>query len=63
MLTVAVAATVTTVLVVPLETLDELVRSRPLLAREIGESIELKRRLAAQALADAGIVRGTLGGG
>jgi hypothetical protein len=62
-LTVAVAAAVTTVLVVPLETLDELVRSRPLLAREIGESIELKRKLAAEALGTAGIVRGTLGGG
>ncbi len=62
-LTVAVAATVTTVLVVPLETLDDLVRSRPLLAREIGESIEIKRKLAAEALANAGIVRGTLGGG
>lgn len=62
-LTVAVAATVTTVLVVPLETLDDLVRSRPALAREIGESIEIKRKLAAEALATAGIVRGTLGGG
>lgn len=62
-LTVAVAAAVTTVLVVPLDTLDELVRSRPLLAREIGESIELKRTLASEALAAAGIVRGTLGGG
>jgi len=62
-LTVAIAAAVTTVLVVPLETLDELVRSRPQFAREIGESIELKRKLAAEALASAGIVRGTLGGG
>ncbi|KRA25797.1 hypothetical protein ASD65_16220 [Microbacterium sp. Root61] len=62
-LTVAVAATVTTVLIVPLETIDALVRARPLLAREIGESIELKRKLAAEALAAAGIVRGSLGGG
>lgn len=62
-LTTAVAADVLTVLVVPLATVDELVRSRPLLAAEIGASIELKRKLAAEALARAGIVRGTLGGG
>lgn len=60
-LTTAIAADVLTVLVVPLETVDELVRSRPLLAQEIGQSIELKRKLAADALASAGIVRGTLG--
>jgi CRP-like cAMP-binding protein len=59
-LTSAVAATVTTVLVVPLATVDELVRKRPLLAKEIGQSIELKRQLAAEALATAGLVRGTL---
>lgn len=62
-LTTAIAADVLTVLVVPLETVDELVRTRPLLAQEIGQSIELKRKLAADALATAGIVRGTLGGG
>lgn len=62
-LTAAIAAEVLTVLVVPLATVDELVRQRPLLAQEIGQSIELKRKLAAQALADAGIVRGVLGGG
>lgn len=60
-LTTAVAADVVTVLVVPLETVDELVRSRPLLAQEIGQSIELKRKLAADALATAGVVKGTLG--
>jgi len=61
-LTTAIAADVLTVLAVPLGTLDELVRSRPRLAREIGESIELKRRLASEALATAGVVRGTLDG-
>lgn len=59
-LATAVAADVLTVLVVPLETIDELVRSRPLLAQEIGQSIELKRKLAADALATAGVVKGTL---
>lgn len=62
-LATAVAADVLTVLALPLATVDELVRSRPLLATEIGQSIELKRKLAAEALASAGIVRGTLGGG
>jgi CRP-like cAMP-binding protein len=62
-LTTAVAAEVLTLLVVPLAAVDELVRSRPLLAAEIGQSIELKRKLAGEALAAAGIVRGTLGGG
>jgi small-conductance mechanosensitive channel/CRP-like cAMP-binding protein len=60
-LTTALAADILTVLVVPLATVDELVRTRPLLATEIGQSIELKRSRAAQALAEAGIVRGTLG--
>ena len=59
-LTTAVAADVLTVLVMPLETLDALVRQRPRLAAEIGESIELKRKMAAEALATAGVVRGTL---
>jgi len=59
-LTTAIAADVLTVLVVPLATIDDLVRERPLLADEIGRSIELKRKLAAEALAAAGIVRGTL---
>lgn len=60
-LTEAIAADVLTVLVVPLATVDELVRTRPLLAEEIGQSIELKRKLAAEAIASAGVVRGTLG--
>lgn len=62
-ITVAVAADVTTVLVVPLASLDELVLAHPLLAQEFGDSMEIKRKLAADALATAGIVRGTLGGG
>ena len=59
-LTSAIATAVTTVLVLPLATVDELVRKRPLLAKEIGQSIELKRQLAAEALATAGLVRGTV---
>ena len=62
-LTTAVAADVLTVLAVPLATVDELVRQRPRLAAEIGASIELKRKMASEALADAGIVRATLGSG
>lgn len=54
------AADVLTVLVVPLATLDDLVRSRPRLATEIGESLDLKRRLAEEALASAGLSRGVL---
>jgi small-conductance mechanosensitive channel/CRP-like cAMP-binding protein len=56
----ATAIDVTTVIVVPLATIDALVRARPVLARNIGQSIEAKRRLASEALATAGVVRGTL---
>ena len=56
----AVAADLLTVLVVPLATLDTLVGSRPLLAAEIGSSIELKRKAASEALATAGVARGLL---
>ncbi len=59
-LSTAVAADLLTVLVVPLATLDTLVGSRPLLASEIGTSIELKRRTASEALATAGVARGLL---
>jgi len=59
-LVTAVAADILTVVVVPLETVDELVRTRPLLAAEIGQSIELKRKLAADAVASAGLARGVL---
>ena len=60
-MTTAGAADVLTVMVVPLQTVDELVQAHPKLAEEIGTSIEWKRKLAAEALASAGIVRGTLG--
>jgi len=56
-----VAAEILTVLVMPLATLDDLVRTRPRLAAEIGESLELKRRLATQALATVGVAAGVLG--
>lgn len=56
-----VAADVLTALVMPLATVDELVRARPRLASEIGKSIELRRKQAADAVAGAGLVRGTLG--
>ncbi len=59
-ITTAVAADTLTVLVVPLATVDQLVRRRPLLAQDIGRSIEVKRKLANEALAEAGVVRGTL---
>ncbi|AZS36008.1 Miniconductance mechanosensitive channel MscM [Microbacterium lemovicicum] len=62
-LTEAIAADVLTVLVLPLATVDRLVRARPLLAAEIGQSIELKRKLAAEALSGADVVREVLGGG
>jgi small-conductance mechanosensitive channel/CRP-like cAMP-binding protein len=52
-LTTALAADVLTVLVVPLKTVDELVKARPMLAAEIGRSIEFKRKLAAEAVATA----------
>lgn len=60
-LTTAIAADVLTVMVVPVATLDELVRGRQALADEIGRSIEIKRKLASEAIAAAGIARGTLG--
>lgn len=56
----AIAGDVLTVLVIPLETLDGLVRARPRLAAEIGASLELKRKAAAEALATAGVSRGLL---
>lgn len=54
---VTVASEILTVLVVPRETIDALIRSRPRLAAEIGESLELKRRLAADRLAELGVAR------
>lgn len=54
-LTVATANGVTTLLEVPVATVDEIIRSRPLLAREIGKSLEVKRTLVNDALLSAGI--------
>ena len=50
-----IANEVLTLLVIPIDTIDDLVRTRPRLAAEIGESLDLKRRLAAEALAEAGV--------
>lgn len=61
-ITTSTAADVVTVLVVPLATLDRLVSTRPRLAREIGQSIELKRTSATEALAAAGVTRALTGG-
>ncbi|MEL4319841.1 mechanosensitive ion channel family protein [Leifsonia sp. YIM 134122] len=58
----AMALDVTTLLVMPLSVIDDIVRSRPIVAREIGQAIENKRQAASAALATAGIVRGTVGG-
>ncbi|WP_154795964.1 mechanosensitive ion channel family protein [Occultella kanbiaonis] len=52
---VTVAAEVLTVLVLPLHTVDALIRTRPRLAAEIGESLELKRKIAEEALGASGI--------
>lgn len=52
---VTVAADILTVLVLPLATVDALVRSRPRLAQEIGKSLELKRAQADEVLARQGV--------
>jgi small-conductance mechanosensitive channel len=52
---VTVAAELLTVLVVPLDTVDRLIRSRPRLAAEIGASLEQKRTLAREAVERYGI--------
>jgi small-conductance mechanosensitive channel/CRP-like cAMP-binding protein len=54
---VTVAGEILTVVVIPLEAVDGLIRSRPRLAAEIGASLELKRNLAAEALANLGVER------
>ncbi|MGN7979043.1 mechanosensitive ion channel domain-containing protein [Microbacterium sp. 22195] len=50
-----IAAEILTVVVLPLATVDQLVRSRPRLAQEIGRSLELKRVQAAEVLARQGV--------
>lgn len=57
---VTVAADILTVVAIPLVTVDALIRTRPRLAGEIGEALELKRRQAAEKLADLGIPRGVI---
>ncbi|WP_269936651.1 mechanosensitive ion channel domain-containing protein [Arthrobacter sp. HY1533] len=54
---VTVAADVLTLLVIPLATIDALISRSPMLATEIGGSLELKRQLADEALAVRGITR------
>lgn len=49
-----VAATDLAVLYVPLPLVDELVRTRPELARDMGQAIDTRHRLVARALSDAG---------
>jgi CRP-like cAMP-binding protein len=58
---VTVAAEILTVVVLPLDTIDALIRTRPRLAAEIGESLELKRSLAAARMAELGLARGIIG--
>lgn len=56
----AIADGTTLVMRMPLATIDQLVRTRPRLAQEIGASIDNKHKQAQAALAEAGIVRGTI---
>jgi CRP-like cAMP-binding protein len=57
---VTVAGEILTVVVLPLATIDSLIRARPRLAADIGESLELKRSLAASRLAELGLARGII---
>lgn len=59
---VTVAGEILTVLVLPLAVVDELIRTRPRLAAEIGESLDLKRAQAQARLEALGVERGLLGG-
>lgn len=59
-LSTAVAADLVTLLVVPVETIDALARSRPVLAAEIGRTIELRRKAVNEALATAGVAHGLI---
>ncbi|MGP6178300.1 mechanosensitive ion channel domain-containing protein [Microbacterium sp. A196] len=52
---VTVAAEVLTLVAIPLTSIDALIRTRPRLATEIGESLENRRRLAEETLAELGI--------
>lgn len=57
-----VAADTLTVVVLPLETVDALIRTRPRLAAEIGASLELKRKLAGEAIASLGLTQNRISG-
>ncbi|UNK70800.1 mechanosensitive ion channel family protein [Microbacterium sp. H1-D42] len=57
---VTVAAGRLTVLTIPLDTVDALVRARPRLATEIGESLDLRRGQAERALRELGLSRSML---
>lgn len=59
---VTLAGEVLTVVVLPLETVDALIRTRPRLATEIGQSLELQRARAAARLAELGIAKGIITG-
>lgn len=54
---VTTAAGMLTVLTVPLDAVDALVRARPRLAAEIGEALDLRRGQAEQALGELGLSR------
>ncbi|QYM74681.1 mechanosensitive ion channel domain-containing protein [Leucobacter luti] len=54
---VSVAGEILTVLTLPISTVDELISSRPHLAEEIGASLDLKRRLTAEAVAQIDLTR------
>ncbi len=58
--TTTTALDVLTVLAVPLETIDALVRARPALATEIGASLELRRTQALQTLEGTGLTQRAL---
>lgn len=60
-LSTAIAAERLTVLTVPVTTIDTLAKARPILAAEIGHTIELRRKAATDALATAGLIRGVIG--
>lgn len=57
---VTVAGEILTLVVIPLATVDALIRSRPRLASEIGESLELKRKMATDRIAELGLARSVI---
>lgn len=59
---VTIAGEILTVVVLPLAVVDELIRTRPRLAAEIGESLDIKRAQAQTRLEELGIERRQLGG-